>query len=137
MKLQVMIVDDDPIFRKIAGILLQRTGIAIQSLSCGNGQEAITLLKQQTAPDHSFLIFLDINMSLMNGWDVLETLSDIPFNDHIHVVIVTSSVDRADKNRAARYSHVIGYMIKPVKPENLMMLKTSVALAPFFKQNGN
>lgn len=127
-----MVVDDDRVFNLMAKILLRDTGIADNPISCTNGQEAITLLEEQQPTNQSILLLLDINMPVMDGWDVLEALQTLPDRQKIHVVIVTSSIDKADREKAHTYGQLISYLVKPIKRENLVALKTTKALAPFF-----
>jgi len=132
MELRVMVIDDDNIFNLMATVLLRESGITNNPISCTSGQEALTLLRQHTAPDKAFLLFLDINMPLMSGWEVLVLLEELPYYSHIYIVMVTSSIDRADQTKAMAYERVIDYMVKPIKREMLQALKTSSALASFF-----
>ncbi len=127
-----MVIDDDNIFNLMATVLLRESGITNNPISCTSGQEALTLLRQHTAPDKAFLLFLDINMPLMSGWEVLVLLEELPYYSHIYIVMVTSSIDRADQTKAMAYERVIDYMVKPIKREMLQALKTSSALASFF-----
>ena len=50
--------------------------------------------------DKVFLILLDINMPVMNGWEFLDQLNTIVIKPLVKVVIVTSSIDSADKDKA-------------------------------------
>ncbi len=132
MHLEVMIVDDDPIFRLIAGALLKQVGITYPQHTCKNGQGALNLLAQQGSGDKKFLIFLDINMPVLNGWEVLKALKDSPHRDDVYVVMVTSSIDKADKNLASTFDHVIDFLTKPLRREDLQALMKSKPLASFF-----
>lgn len=132
MKLRVMVIDDDKIFNLMAAILLRDTGITTNPISCTSGQEALTLLRHYAVEDTAFLLFLDINMPMMSGWEVLALLEGLPYLTPIYVVMVTSSIDEADKAKAMAHERVIDYMVKPIKREKLMALKSSFALTDFF-----
>ena len=132
MELRVMVIDDDNIFNLMATVLLRDAGITNNPVSCTSGQEALTLLRRHTAQDTVFLLFLDINMPLMSGWEVLTLLDELPYPNRLHIVMVTSSIDEADQAKAMAHERVIEYMVKPVKREKLIALKTLSALAPFF-----
>lgn len=129
-----MVVDDDRIFNLMAKVLLRDTGIAKDPISCTNGQEAIDVLAHKTACNQPILLFLDINMPAMNGWEVLEALERLPHQQDIYVVIVTSSIDKADRLRASTYEHLISYLVKPIKRESLLALKACRPLAQFFAE---
>lgn len=127
-----MVVDDDKIFNLMATILLRNTGITDNPISCTNGQEALALLRQSTSQETEFLLFLDINMPAMSGWEVLALLETFDKQNRIYVVMVTSSIDKADRARAMAHERVIGYMIKPIARKKLVALKSTSKLARFF-----
>jgi len=132
MKLFVLVIDDDHIFNLMANVLLRDAGITNHPLCFTNGQEALALLRQHTEADTAFLLFLDINMPLMSGWEVLDALQEFPNRSHIHVVIVTSSIDKADQGKAKAHERVVDYLIKPIDRKRLAALKELPALAHFF-----
>lgn len=134
MELHVMIIDDDNIFNLMAKVQLRDTGISADPIICTDGREALTLMSQLIAADRAFLLFLDINMPLMSGWEAMDILQEFPHGKNIFVVIVTSSIDKADHERARNYPQLIDYLIKPLKRESLLALKTSSTLADFFSR---
>jgi CheY-like chemotaxis protein len=73
------------------------------------------------------LIFLDINMPHLNGFQFLDALSELEGNFKTKVVMVTSSDDVKDIEKSAEYEYVIGYLIKPVRKEDLMHLELLIA----------
>ncbi len=135
MKLRVLVIDDDEIFNLMADILLRDLGITTRPQCFTSGQEALAYLSRQGATDTTYLLFLDINMPTMSGWEVLECLQALPNQQRIHVVIVTSSIDGADERRALGFAQVIDYMIKPLQREKLSALKRYRKLAAFFRQD--
>ncbi|MEC3878544.1 response regulator [Parapedobacter sp. 10938] len=132
MELHVLVIDDDEIFNLMADVILRDLGIATHPRCFTNGQDAIAHINRHNGPDDCYLLFLDINMPAMSGWEVLDQLDKLPNHHHIHVVIVTSSIDRADQKTASGFELVIDYMIKPLKREQLDMLKQHKKIAPFF-----
>ena len=132
MELRVLIIDDDVIFNLMADVMLRDTGITARPRCFTDAHEALAYINQHNPAGTTYLLFLDINMPTMSGWEVLDRLQKLPFRHRIHVVMVTSSIDRADKERAAGFEQVIDYMIKPLKREKLATLKQHKKLAPFF-----
>jgi CheY-like chemotaxis protein len=68
------------------------------------------LLDDSELPD---MIFLDINMPHLNGFEFLEKMKEYKLNDKVQVIMYTSSNSLSDQKAAQRYSNVIGYMEKP------------------------
>ena len=82
--------------------------------------------------DCSYLIFLDINMPVMSGWELLEHLQAHPNPEKFFVIMVTSSVDSKDHERARSYPQVLGYFEKPLEDRSFKKLRQLPALSPFF-----
>lgn len=64
------------------------------------------------------LIFLDLNMPWLNGWDFLERMKTDNYN--YKVIIVTSSTSYIDKERCVNFPNVIDYFEKPVSKEQIL-----------------
>ncbi|WP_262245885.1 response regulator [Parapedobacter soli] len=131
MELDVLVIDDDEIFNLMANIMLRDLGITTQPKCFTSGQEALAFIRQ-SKKGISYLLFLDINMPTMSGWEVLDHLGAMPNHLDIHVVIVTSSIDRADKEKALDFKQVINFMTKPINREELSALKEHEKIAVFF-----
>ena len=74
------------------------------------------ILAEGTLPQ---LILLDLNMPIMDGWEFLDEFIKIPCKQKITIYIITSSIDRADVEKAKTYSNVSNYILKPVTIEGL------------------
>jgi response regulator of citrate/malate metabolism len=79
------------------------------------------------------LIFLDINLPLFNGFQFLYKLLDIKEMVNCKVVMTTSSDDPKDIERSAEYKNVIGYLIKPLRKEDLMQIESLLEKANQFR----
>lgn len=123
---KILCVEDDPISNAINVRLLKRMVEGLEVIQATNGKQAIDLIEtaqslQQPPPD---LILLDLNMPIMNGWEFIEYYQNNLLSYHwpTRIVIVTSSVDKADIERAAKYSFIINYFTKPLTIENMALL---------------
>ncbi len=110
------IIDDDPIFVFGTKKLLEYTGHCDTFLIFKNGQEAYnhlsTILKKKaTLPD---IIFLDINMPVMDGWQFLEKITQIDIPNQLKIFVVTSSETPEDRQKAKKFSSIKNYVIKPI-----------------------
>lgn len=115
----VFLIDDDNIYQFTARKILESTGLAKQIQSFYNGREAIKYLqnkdncKPENLPD---VIFLDINMPVMNGWEFLEEYHTFcgGLPKPIIVYVVSSSIDSYDIKKSKEYKVVTDYIVKPI-----------------------
>jgi len=86
-----------------------------------NGAEAVELLQQSSASDSRQLpevIFLDLKMPVLNGFEVLDWLKHQPFASQIRVIVLSGSEHQDDKDRAAKLG-ASDYLVKPVRTGDL------------------
>lgn len=116
--LNIMIVEDDRIFVKLHAHLIQRE-TNIEPTAFFGADEALEFLNENSDEDTKFLIFLDLNMPGRNGWEFIEICRKKPYVNNISIMIVTSSIYKADHILAKSYDEVIGFVSKPLKKENV------------------
>lgn len=91
---QILVVDDNPMVRKLLGMALSRQFSVCEAADAKSALEAILRHKPQ-------IVFLDIMMPEANeGFDLLELLRQDPQTRHIMVAMVTSRADSADREMA-------------------------------------
>lgn len=109
-----MIVDDDPMVSFLHKKILQKNKIVQEPLAFLNGKEAWDFLINDKT-ETNYLILLDLNMPVLTGWQLLDKLVENEcISNRTKVVIVTSSINLADINKAKNYSLVEQYLIKPL-----------------------
>ena len=112
----VCIIDDDPIFIFGSKILLRNNSFASDFLVCQNGKEALDVITPQIESEEGLpeVIFLDLNMPIMDGWEFLDEFGKISREREIRIYILSSSVDSRDMERAKKYDMVNGFIAKPL-----------------------
>lgn len=115
------IIDDDPIFIYTAKRMMDLVNFCNNYLVFKNGSEAINFLRpiieqNEKAPE---IIFLDLNMPVMDGWQFLDEFITIPTKKEIVIYIVSSSIDPQDYEKAKKYKNVSNYIVKPIEINHL------------------
>lgn len=114
----VLVVEDDPISSYVINLALRQHEAFLECAELRNGQVAIDYLAEngKASPD---LILLDINMPVMDGWDFLEKFSEMSVSKDIPVVMLTSSINPDDIEKAKSHQLVKGFLSKPLNREKL------------------
>ena len=113
---KIYLVDDQPISNFITKKLLELEGINENVRDFTNPQEALSLV----VDEEDALVFLDLNMPVMNGWDFLDALKTR--NSKLRIIILTSSTSMVDQEKAKEYPCVIKYMVKPMNKQKFSEL---------------
>ena len=116
----LLIVDDDPINNIITQKRLSDAVGNLKMTVFEWASEALHQLENKPLPD---LILLDLNMPELTGWDFLEACQaqQMP----IEIIILTSSIDERDKEKARVYPNVKAFISKPLsfnKVEKIVQL---------------
>jgi CheY-like chemotaxis protein len=118
---QIVLIDDDPVQNLIAKEVLKKfvDVKAVKIIPFENPEEGLNyLLSQNPKQALKTLVFLDINMPVLSGWDVLDRLVilDEKIKENMNLYMLTSSIDPTDEARAANYPLVKGFLSKPLLP---------------------
>lgn len=118
----VLLVEDDPITIMVCERIIKMTFFAEKVTSCQNGKIAfdylLSLREKGTVPN---IIFLDINMPVMNGWDFLTELDKVKshFKKLPFIYLLSSTVDPEDYRKAKDFLLVKDFISKPLSKEVL------------------
>jgi CheY-like chemotaxis protein len=127
MNQKAFIIDDDQICHFITQHLVKTEHLAQEVKCFFHAEEVLQLLTGELPePDNlPDMIFLDLNMPQMNGWQFLDALR--PYESRIQpkikIFILTSSVDSEDQKKALEYLFVSGYFLKPLQPADLETIR--------------
>lgn len=113
-KQKILIVDDEPMNLKVISVILENYGYAYETAT--NGREALEKTKS-FSPD---LIFLDIMMPEMDGYEACRRIKEDPSSRHIPVVMVTALADKDAKLQGLN-AGANDFLTKPVDTTELMV----------------
>ena len=126
---KILCVDDDPITLMLYKMVIAKSSFTKEIITFKNGQEALdyydnlNIESDLCCPE---LIFLDLNMPVMGGWEFLDNFSNedySQFNQKTKVVVLSSTIDPNDIEKSKKYPMVIDFMSKPINKEMLENLK--------------
>ncbi|MGY6523019.1 MAG: response regulator [Mongoliitalea sp.] len=124
----VILVDDDPLAILISKSLIEKSGVLggdIQLKTFDKPREAIVFMEEFAKnPEQVAVLLLDINMPLMDGFQVLEALRQSNSMHAFKVIMLTSSIAHQDRERATGYSCVVDYFSKPLDLNKIAVIRT-------------
>jgi len=129
MKLKkVLLIDDDETVNFINRKLIEKSAIAEEIISKNNALKALEDLKKEMVlgnlPD---LIFVDIRMPIMDGWEFIEKFSDLgPETATTKIILLTSLINPSDVERAENIPAISAFREKPVTIEMLDDIEQNV-----------
>lgn len=124
----VLLIDDDEATNFLNKMSIENSGIAEHIQVVWNGQEALEYLTntgkfrdENAAYPQPDLIFLDINMPVMDGWEFMNEYHKLKENQKGNKVIVmlTTSINPDDKLKASLIPEITDFKNKPLFPDNL------------------
>lgn len=127
----ILLIDDNNEINLLFKRMIMKTGVTERVDICVNGLDALHYLKREgkyadmdkdiPQPD---IVFLDINMPVMDGWEFLDHYHELPPEVKAGqlVVMLTTSLNPDDKTRAEKNGFVNKFMIKPFKKQDLFKI---------------
>ena len=130
----ILVIDDDEPTNFFTRMILEEMDCAEHIHTMQSGQEALEYLgkSESNGNDENLypspdLIFLDINMPAMNGWEFLEEYRKIAVKHRIIMVMLTTSLFPEDRSRAETMPEISGFENKPITEE-----KVKAVVAKYF-----
>ena len=125
MSIPIVVVDDDEVDRYLVKRVVGALGIDANLIEYDMGERFVQALEAQEIGQlpPPLLVFLDIRMPRMSGFEVLEALHGQLKDDQVMIVTMYSSSNHAeDRADAMKYSFVKDYIVKPLTKDKLREL---------------
>jgi CheY-like chemotaxis protein len=115
----VVLIDDSDIDLFVQRRFIELSGFARRVLTFQSSREALNYLSGADLKETPDLIFLDLNMPEIDGFAFLELYGRQVKLANTRIIILTSSSSSLDRDRAATFPNVIGFLSKPLTEGNL------------------
>lgn len=130
---QILCVDDDPITIMLCKKVIAKSSFSNEIITSQNGEEALNYFNTLKLANNNNkpvqcpqLIFLDLNMPVMGGWEFLDCFNSPEYSEFhsIKVVVLSSTIDPEDLEKSKQYPMVLDFISKPISQSMLEYLKT-------------
>jgi len=121
----VVLIDDSDIDLFVQRRFIELSGFARRVITFRSSREALNYLSDSNLKEHPELIFLDLNMPEIDGFSFLEQYNKLVTDAPTRIIILTSSSSSLDRDRAATFGNVIGFLSKPLTESNLAEIDLS------------
>jgi CheY-like chemotaxis protein len=109
---RILVVDDEPINREVAQMLLQDVGLVVDSAQ--DGDEAASMARQ-----HNYTaIFMDMQMPNLNGLEATQQIRHLPGYERTPIIAMTANAFAEDKARCFA-AGMTDFLTKPFNPKTL------------------
>lgn len=130
----ILCIDDDPITLMLCKMVITKASFSKEIATAKNGEEALKYFNtlKQTDPNSVLkkpqMIFLDLNMPVMGGWEFLDSFVTADYSDfnETKVIILSSTIDPEDLEKSKKYPMVMDFLSKPISKEMLEYLKDKI-----------
>lgn len=127
----ILFIDDDPITLMLCKMVISKSLFSKEIVTAKNGEEALQYFSKLKLANANpllakpQLIFLDLNMPVMGGWEFLESFSTPEYSQYNNtkVIILSSTIDPEDLEKSNKYPMVIDFLSKPISKEMLEYIR--------------
>lgn len=123
----ILLIDDDEPTHFLMNLMIRESGLNCEVHAVYSGIDALDWLCDDKNPIPD-LIFLDINMPMMNGWEFLEKYRLLPEEKKSKMVIVmlTTSLNPNDKTKAESIDEISQFVNKPLAVPDILKIANKV-----------
>jgi CheY-like chemotaxis protein len=118
MAKRILVVEDNLDNRRILVYRLKRIG-DFEIIEANNGQEALEIVQTPPAPD---LIFMDLKMPVMDGWEATRRIRSLDVGRSIPIIALTAQAMAGDEQKALA-AGCDDYLAKPIVDPNIVKVK--------------
>ena len=124
----ICVIDDDIVYQYLIRKEIELAGITEKVITFSDGKAAIYFFESMANENENTgipdIIFLDINMPIMDGWQFLERYIPIKnrFRKNITIYMVSSSMSPVDVDKAKAINEISDYIVKPISRSNLLSI---------------
>jgi len=112
-----LLIDDDPFNNTLCKRILHKIYTKPEVITFTEPENGLKYIQEEYSKEPlSTVIFLDINMPTLSGWEVLDKIEQFPesVKKHLTIFILSSSINFQDKKRASENPLVTYYLEKPL-----------------------
>ena len=130
---KILCVDDDPITLMLCKKVIMKSQFSKEIDLANNGEKALQYFDNLIAkilnkenvglPE---LVFLDLNMPIMSGWEFLNIFSKPQYSNYfssVRIIVLSSTIDPKDIEKSKQFPIVTHFLSKPITQEKLYCLK--------------
>ncbi len=115
----ICIIDDDDLFLIVSRSIMEDEDFAEHIHNFEDGREALNYLKSVENTKLPEVLFLDINMPMMDGWEFMEAFELLEIGNKTKIYITSSSINPIDLEKAEKNPFIQGFISKPITPDKL------------------
>jgi CheY-like chemotaxis protein len=135
---RILYIEDDPVTAMLFKMIIRKNEFSETVDVCEDGMKAVEYFEnlKVTKEEPPQLLFLDLNMPFLTGWEFLDIFktrfaADFP---NLKILVVSSSVDPTDLQLANKNPMVMSFLSKPIDKIKLNSLKFSPEFKQFFDE---